>query len=1102
MLTFFYGNTGTGKSYAMMDRIKECAEAGMNICVIVPDQFTFEYERMLYDHLGCALFNNGCTEVWSFSRLTADIFRNTHAPEGDPAASTAKTAVMYNVIKQTAAEEGFAYFARQAKRPAFVNTALTMISELIHSGVTPEILGEIIKKAPENMTEKLTDIFLIYSRYSAKLESLSMRDALFDLKRASGYAGENNYFSGMAVFMDEFKSFTFDQYDMIKTILSDCAELTVCLTFDDREIKGADPFTAVRSTCGSLTHIAQRLHKPVKRILFSENKRYKSKPLFELSQSLMRLPTKNFPCNDESITLVNAPDIYGECSYICSEIRRLTSGDDTLRYSDITVLSRTMSEDISTLSAYFERYGIPYYSDKKKSAGNKPLMLMVNAALEIASAKNISTETLFRYAKTGLTEISAEEISLLENYCYIWDIDGKMWRETFPDEKCQEIKSRLLAPPLRLKKSCQDKTGREICAALRKFIGETGAEKKLIEFKGEYISQAQSLEIVRENERLCAELDEIFAELENVLDEKITLSSFMEIFTLSAAQLTLSSPPDSLDGVSAQQSDLARLTDPKIVFVMHANEGVFPFVTGQSKTFSESERRYFESIDHDLSGSMKKRMDEERFNAFKAVCAASERLYISVPAADIKGKKVYPSPIAEKIRSSALGARQINTSELDLLFFCRSKESAYAAAAERYDITDPNFATVKKELSEDSVYRKRFDYIDSIDAGAEHRIEDVPLMRKIYSDSLRLSASRFEDYHKCPFMYFCKTGLRIYPLNKKSLDPLNQGNIMHYCMKKVFEENGKDRFIGLSEDELADSIKKYSEDYLKENFEADFAKRKGFYFYLDMMKDTLLTALVHMQQELSVSDFTPSAFEYGVKINSDSGFSVKPVVLSAGEKLRVSFTGTADRVDTYTDKDGVEYIRILDYKTGNKDFMKEQLELGINMQMFFYLFALSGDKNGRFSGCVPAGVLYVPVKYPKFSELRFSGAAEREKCIDDALKMQGAVLEDMEIINAMENNCQGRFIPVSFKKDGGLTHSSTVLDSQSMDRIRQMAERQLEDMAANVYSGKIPASPLECRKLKCDLPCGYCDYKEICGNYPDPAVRDIGEIGEEMESAE
>ena len=1095
MLTFFYGGTGTGKSYAMMDKIKQAAENGRKVCVIVPDQFTFEYEHMLYNHLGCALFNSGNTEVWSFSRLAADIFRCTKAPEGMGADSTVKTAVMYKVIRLISEREGLLFFDKQAKRASFANTALTMLSELIHSGVTPEILGEILKTAPDNMRDKLTDLFLIYSEYSSELAALGMRDILLDARLAADMAEQNGYFNDMCLFMDEFKSFTGDQYNMIRVMLSQCAELTVCMTSDDIGKGGFGPFTAVNETCAGLSSIAAELGKKINKVKFDDNKRYKSEELFELSKNLLRLPSKAYNGDGGNITLVTAPDIYGECDYICAAICELTAADSSLRYSDIAVLSRAMNDDISVLAPHFERYNIPYYSDKKRPAGHKPLMLMVTAALELAAEKKPSTEVLLRYAKTGLTQVSEEDIAYLENYCYTWDIDGSMWQSEFPDEKAEDIRLRLLTPINSLKKACSGKTGAQICDALRSFISETGAEEKLLSFEGKYITEAESAAQIRENQWLCSQLDEIFASLEQALTEKISLSDFREIFMLSAEKITLAAPPDALDGVIAQQSDLARLTNPKIVFVMHANDGIFPFITGESSTFSEREREFFKKSDYDLSGSMKKRLAEERFNAFKALCSPSHRLFVSYSEADISGASVYPSPYIEKISACIPNCKRINTSDLDMLYFCRTPQSAYAAASQNFDPSDPDFITVKTELCKDPLYAKKFSYIDRIDLSTAHKIADKKLMKKLYGDTLELSASRFEDFSKCPFMYFCKTGLKLYPLPKMDLNPINQGNIMHMCMKDIFEKNRGEKFLNMTTDDLTASIKKSVDSYIAKNLSGKFAKKKSFGFYLDIMNDTLLTALTHMQEEQRVSRFVPSDFEYPVGVKgSVKNSTVTPVIIECGEGLKVNFTGTADRVDEFTDENGVIYIRILDYKTGVKDFMKEQLALGINMQMFFYLFALTDEKGGRYGGCVPAGALYIPVKYPKSADDRMADETSAAKCIDDTMKMQGAVLDSPLIINAMEEDCQGRFIPVTFKKDGTVSAKSSVIDSGTMEKIKALAIKQIEDMGRAVYSGDFPASPLESKKYKCTIPCGFCDYREICGNYPDPVPRDISDI--------
>ncbi len=1093
MLTFFYGGTGTGKSYAMMDKIKLAAENGEKVCVIVPDQFTFEYERMLYNHLGCALFNRGNTEVWSFSRLAADIFASTRSPEGDGADQTVKTAVMYRVIKSVSENEGLIFFAKQAKRASFVNTALTMLSELIRSGVTPGILGGMIVTAPENMRDKLTDLFVIYSKYTAELAVLGLRDMLFDFSIASELAEKYGYFENMHIFMDEFKSFTGDQYKMIGVMLSECAELTVCMTSDDISKTGFGAFTAVNETCARLSSAAAEAFCKVKRVKFSENKRYRAPELFHLSETMLRIPSRAYNGDCTSITIAAAPDIYGECDFICARIKQLISENSGLRYRDIAVLSRNMNEDISVLSAHFDRYGIPYYSDKKQSAGHKPLMLFVTAALELA-AEGISTEALLRYAKTGLTEVSGEDISYLENFCYRWDIDGAMWKTEFPDERAEDIKNRLTQPILRLRSECVNKTGEEICTALRDFIGMTGAEEKLLSFKGSYITEAESTARVRENERLCAELDGILSSLEASVTGIMPLSSFREIFMLSAGKIALAAPPDALDGVIAQQSDLARLSSPKIVFVMHANDGIFPFITGESSTFSERERDFFKSCDRDLSGSMKKRMAEERFNAFKALCSPSEMLFVSYSASDISGAALYPSPYIEKLCACVPSAGRINVSDLDMLFFCRTEQSAYAAAAQNFDPSDPDYATVKAELCKDPFYAKKFGYIDRADTGFKHKISDRRLMKKMYGDVLELSASRFEDFVKCPFMYLCKTGLRLYPLQKMDLDPVNQGNIMHLCMKEIFEKNTKEKFLKMTETDFKKSIKGSVRKYVEENLNGSFAKKKSFDFYLDIMDSTLLTALKHMQQEQSSSEFIPSDFEYPVGIKGGkNGFGGSPVIVECGDGLKANFTGTADRIDVFTDENGVVYIRILDYKTGFKSFMTEQLALGINMQMFFYLFALTDEKGGKYSGCIPAGALYVPVKFPKLSSERNADEASAERCIDEGMKMQGAVLDSPAVIYAMEKDCCGRFIPVSFNKNGTLSASSSVIDSGAVTRIKELAVKQIEDMCRAVYGGEFPASPLECTRLRCTIPCGYCDYREICGNYPDPRPRDISD---------
>ena len=1146
MLNLYYGATGTGKSAAMMDRIREEAELirasgeSRGICVIVPDQFTFEYERMLYNSMGCALFNSGNTEVWSFSRLVKDIFSKTRSPENAPADSTVKTAVMYREIKNALNNEGLMYFRKQASHPQFTAAALTMISELIHSGITPEIMGELAGKAPENMREKLTDIFIIYSRYSKALEALGMRDSKLDLRAAAEYAREFGYFKGMTLFMDEFKSFTGDQYGMIEAMLSDCAGLTVCLTADRLDASGYSPFTAVSKTAARLMTIAKKCCVKTDTKQFTENNRFKSEGLFFLSRNLMHVRSEANAVSGEAVTAAYSPDFYGECDYVCAEIKRLISEDSSLRYRDIAVLDRSMNEDISILAPYFERYSIPYYSDKKQSAAHKRLMIMINAALELAASRKISTEALLRYAKTGLVKPPAEEsgepvytlepdseIMRLENYCYTWDIDGELWEKPFPetceaDKGIDDIRIRLLTPLLDLRKNCRDKTGTEICAVVRSFMAAIPAEDNLLNFtltgKGSSISQDfdEKLE-KRENERLLSQLDNILTGLETALTDKISLTEFREIFTLSASEITLSKPPEALDAVSAQQSDLARLSNPRIVFVMHANDGTFPYVTSESVTFSEREREFFRHNDHDLSGDIKNRIDEERFNAYKALCSPSERLYITCSSYSSNGSPLYPSSLIREIHGLLDRVNTVNISDLDMLFFCRTKESAYTAAVSGFDVKSPDFAAVRRELSKDPVYKSRFEYIDSVDTGTEHRINDKELTSSLYGAYPKISPSRFEDFSKCPFMFFCKKGLGIYPLKKNDLNPMIRGNLIHKCMQDIFTANSKEKFIRLSEIEIRESFDRSAEEFIQTELGGGFAKKSSFDFYLDIARELIIKVILHIQKELSLSEFIPAAYELPIKIslrnNDDAPFtkadfiketdgSISEMLMSRSESVirtdggsDVDFIGTADRVDFYIDESGKIYLRIIDYKTGAKEFKRGQLDLGINMQMFFYLWALTRAESGDEAAPLPAGVLYMPMKAPKLSQKKRDDSSDGAQAEMDSFRMKGEILGEEKLLSAMQTNlseCESDkelYIPAKLKSKDGEQSFSEVYSAEELYEDISKAETMLCGLAAALTDGKIPASPLENKKLKCSLPCDFCDYREICGNYPSPKTR-------------
>lgn len=108
-----------------------------------------------------------------------------------------------------------------------------------------------------------------------------------------------------------------------------------------------------------------------------------------------------------------------------ADIRRLLAAGKC-RCRDITVAARNMTEYAGTIETVFERYGIPVYLSRRSDILEKPVLSLLTGVLSSIS-NGYEYEDMFRWLKTGLAGLTAEECDLLENYVLKWDIHGQTW---------------------------------------------------------------------------------------------------------------------------------------------------------------------------------------------------------------------------------------------------------------------------------------------------------------------------------------------------------------------------------------------------------------------------------------------------------------------------------------------------------------------------------------------------------------------------------------------------------------------------------------------------------------------------------------------------
>ncbi len=230
-----------------------------------------------------------------------------------------------------------------------------------------------------------------------------------------------------------------------------------------------------------------------------------------------------------------------------------------------------------------------------------------------------------------------------------------------------------------------------------------------------------------------------------------------------------------------------------------------------------------------------------------------------------------------------------------------------------------------------------------------------------------------------------------------------------------------------------------------------------------------------MLDELAHSQFQPIDFELGF----GTGDGLPPVELTV-DGVTVSVSGFVDRVDGWV-HDGRLYLRVVDYKTGRKSFDLTEIWNGLGLQMLLYLFTLEekgAERYGRET--VPAGVLYLPAREAVVQGSRSMDEVQRRREADAELKRRGLVLDDPEVVEAMEPlGPEGaRFLPLRVSARTGAISGDALVSAERLGRLKIHTQRILEEIGRELAAGSIAADPFWRGPEK--NACLYCDYAAAC----------------------
>jgi len=1125
LLKIITGGVRTEKFEKILEKISFSIENSNPVYIIVPDQISYEYDKKLYDKLGARDFNS--LKVASFNKLAEEILKKNGSEKGEYADDNTKQIMMHLAIKKFKADKSSRFYKKQLDKPNFIAKALDFVKDLRQGAVSVEDFETASLNLQGSLSEKVDDLIQIYSNYSSILQEKELKDSLTTITEASNIAKNSSHFSGFDVYIDEFNGFSADEFSMIETIISQAKNISISLTIsEENNFKTKlTPFANVIKTQEHIVSLAKQYHKPIEFEKCTDFKGYNSGEITHINKNIFA-PVKNKCENYGNIEVVSATDLYEEIEFVATKIKRLVC-DNSYKYSEIAVVSRQLSDYFGIISGAFERYEIPFFMDTRQPVSQKAMILYIMSIFDAVSTKNFNTEAILRYMKSTLSCINDAQIANIEDYCYTWSVNGEMWeneftaqdknsaeREKFTKEKAEKsdinsdkktqieklnaLREKIIRPLLAFKKSSQNATAGQICEAFYTLLEEvklTTIMSNNMNNQAGKVNEKDLVEIARENKQLWGVLLKAIKSIyDNIGDECISLKDFIELVKAMLAQTTVATPPQKLDAVMVASAERSKLSDPKVVFVIGVNEGIMPYHIKENGLFNDKDKDALDKAGLKISRPILWKIAEERLIAYQALSAASDKLFVTFPTADLTGGVRRPSAIISQIVNMFGEKVLTSATEKGSAFYCTTAHSTYYKFIEEYNGKTAENASIKAVLKDIPYYSKKLEFIENISENPEYNLNSKNSKDLFFSNNLSISATRLENYNKCPFNYFCQFGLNLKPTKTVEISPLSRGTIVHFCLEKIMskvEENGKKsyntEFTKFSEEDLKDKIRKLLTDFQKNELGGDFGKTSRFNALFESLNDMILEVVKNIQEEFKENEFKPSDFELDLKIGKNKSM----LEISMTDGLKIEITGKIDRVDTFI-KDDKKYIRIVDYKTGDKDLLFEELFHGLNMQMILYLLALTekGSVGNSYTGFEPAGLLYMPAKYlsPTIERGFFNDGldvnlkAEIGTKKQAEFKMKGLIVKIDESILAMEKEVEGKFIPVKKKAGVGCEYyaNSKLIEVDEYQILQDYARKKVVEMADNIKCGKIQATPTGQKNY---IQCKYCDFWSVCGNY-------------------
>ncbi len=965
------GPPNSGKTREAIARMADALSSRSgNAMLIVPSANS----QMMFDRLQSFLLDQNIASsrpyqvVKTFPGLYTDILtetkRTVHVLK-----KVERDRLLRRTISELDEQNKLCYLGRIAKSAGLAAAISHFIDELWRSG-TDEEKFSLIASARE---AKDRDIALIFTRYRARLRLSNLIDAegagLESLRALEQSSRENIADRFSLVVADGFDFYTPVQVGLLSRLSQLGVETVATLTYET----------------GRAVHLWQDRTRRRFESTGAEITELQASPSNEISRASARLmddiaaPSQADASESAPINVISAPDRAAEVRAAAREIKKLLL-ENHFAMDDITIVCRSLPVYSHHLQKIFHECSVPFAIDTPLRLDENPAVISFLRLLALSSESfprravmDCLRSPFFNLSRFNLDE---QAINLLDHV----SITGNVTRAR--EQWMEALRAAAEKKPERRDDYFRDEEGKDaqreqypkLQESLDRFFKAASLPdrapaplfaQRAIELISEFDieTQMRSGNDAEQNREVIETLRSLLQAIEQDRDsvnEEVEWAVFYRELERAVGATTIER--DSLSSsVLAQEAHNLRPRRYRAVFVLGLIEGEFPARATERFPYTLIEREQLRSAGIDLTETASDAgADLAQF--YKAMAAATERLYLAYARTDLAGGELLRSYLIDEVEACARTRKTVipqqaatfervplnEITSMDELAFITAREIGRSLDEDRTASDEARIASSKLEhemarwkavlrgatMERDRLARSRGRF------GGEMESHDLlEEIKSMFGTDHRWSASQINDYGVCPFRFFARHALRLKSAEEpvEGFVPSRLGTAYHKILERAHTRLRESKIEVSIEtaQRCADEAARVAEETLEE-MASEGEIRQGVFWEFEKVeiKRHIARLFFKEAQWNSERPARPIAFERKFGLGD-----ARPLTVECREG-EIRICGAIDRID-----ESQEGWVVIDYKTTRTPIKHSDAIEGRNLQLPIYLMAASRALN-------------------------------------------------------------------------------------------------------------------------------------------------------------